>query len=137
MSNLTVTPVVDGLFSIANDHTHLVVGQGVVNQGKQVLPLQYGGVLELVDKDMFEMFPEPFVDERHGEVPHYLVDALVEFRDMNNLFLADIGFQFTFESRTQDIEAELVKLAFVEQIGANLFLVVTGELTEYGLEIIA
>ena len=92
LAHFTVTPAVDGLLAVADDHAHVVVGQVVVNQRHEILPLQYGGVLKLVDEEVLEMFSDPFIDERHGEIAHDLVDALVEFGDMDNLFLTDVGF---------------------------------------------
>ncbi|MNS54642.1 hypothetical protein D3C72_874470 [compost metagenome] len=81
---LSATPAVDGLFWVAYDHERasfafkVFAGKGVVDEGNEVLPLHFGGILKLVYKKVLVFFAQPFVDEGRGLVLDFFVDDGVE-----------------------------------------------------------
>ena len=85
--HLTTAKTIDGLLAVANNHTHIARRQAVVNQRQKVLPLQHRSVLELIHKDMTEIFANALIHKWNREIAHHRVEQLVELRNMNHLLL--------------------------------------------------
>ena len=72
-------PAVNGLLGIPDQHeSGTLSAQGIAQQGDQVQPLEYGSVLHLVDKEIFESLPDPLVDESGGLIAQVLADQFIE-----------------------------------------------------------
>ena len=75
---VSVAPAVDGLLAVAHDEGSVALGQDVIHQRDQVLPLGHRRVLEFIHKHVAVPAAHAFKQERHGVVTHHARHPLVK-----------------------------------------------------------
>ena len=113
--HLTTAETIDGLLAVAHHHAHIAIGQAVVDQGQEVLPLQDGSILKLIHKHMTEMLADAFIYEGNREIAHHCVEQLVELRDVYDFFFIGQGFELHPNLRAEGIQIEQITLRLVKQ----------------------
>ena len=102
-----VAPSVYALFDVAHDEI-IPRGVGVPQQRQEIVPLQAGGILELVEQEMGIASPRLLIHERGVGTVYYLLQQAVGLVQRHHVLLFQQGVEFGFEL---PCHAEGVKLA--------------------------
>ena len=77
---ISISKSIDGLLGVTHGKETSALGQGVLDEGKEVGPLDGGGILEFIDQIMVDRIPYPEVDIRYDFmieiVRKFLVDVI-------------------------------------------------------------
>ena len=102
--HLATAETIDGLLAVAHHHAHIAIGQAIVDQRQEIMPLQDGSILELVHKQMTEMLADAFIHERNRKIAHHRIEQLVELRDVHYLFFVFQGIKLHPYLRAEGIQ---------------------------------
>ena len=105
---VTATPAVDALFDIANDEVLATfMAHRLLKQDTEVLPLDGGCVLELVNHDVLQLCADLLEDKRRVAVADEGMEQLLCIAEQEAvrllIQLTDLGFNATQESQLVEV----------------------------------